>query len=76
MGGRAAGAAVYLPPLCHAISRGLNRQIEYERTGLVGGKQFGRGEIKAMIKKLIAKIRPGGKEEVNCQIHFSYENTF
>ena len=55
--GHAAGAAVYPPPLCHAISRGLARQIEYERTGLVGGKQFGRGEIKAMIKKLIAKIQ-------------------
>ena len=52
MGGRAAGAAVCPPPLCHAISRGLARQIEYERTGLIGGKQFGRGEIKAMIKKL------------------------
>lgn len=65
IGGRAAGAATYLLELCNAICRGLARQRNYDRTGLVGGKQFGCGELKAATRNFIASICQGETKEAS-----------
>ena len=55
IGGRAAAAALYPPELCKAICRGLVKQRAYDNSGLAGGRQFGRKELKAMLRKLDSK---------------------
>lgn len=62
VGGRAAAAALYPPALCKAICKGLVRQRAYDKSGLVGGRQFGRKELKSMLRKLKQNINKCGSD--------------
>ena len=50
MEGRAKAAAVYPPALCKAICRGLRKQLEHDRSGLVNSQTFSANELASIVE--------------------------